>query len=136
MRRISKFVEGVWVGFLDEIGFVIFDPDIKNLYSTRTDGESVCLWVKNKPGWAYFNLEDIRPKLKANLPNVTQFARERMASFYFDWRCEVEGADSCDGFTESDEECDRLWEEHKNNKNYEDAMSDEDAYFNVLKDRV
>ncbi|MHB9102172.1 MAG: hypothetical protein ACYC2E_11725 [Sulfuricella sp.] len=87
MKNSPRFVEGVWVGFLDDIGFVVFDPDIKNLYSAdSTDGECICLWVKTKSGWAYFNIEDIRPKLKANLSNVTQFARELMANFYFAWK--------------------------------------------------
>lgn len=82
------FFDGVWIGKITEVGFIVFDPTIHNLYD---DDDAIALWVEKTTSWRYFDEDDARAKLRENLGRITDRDRSRVTRNYWRWRCEGRG---------------------------------------------
>ncbi len=83
-----RFFDGVWVGKITEVGYIVFDPTIHNLYD---DDDEIALWVEKRSSWQYYNEDEVRSQLRENLGCVTNSERARVARKYWCWRCDGHG---------------------------------------------
>lgn len=78
-KKTPKFYEGVWVGFLDHYGFVVFDPSSTHLYQN----EMVRLWVAAEKRAVYLVTKVVREQMRDNLSKVAESDRIRIAREYW-----------------------------------------------------
>lgn len=92
MAPKPQFVKYVWIGFMDGYGFIVFDPEIHNLYSNENGRKTICLWIREKKSWEYFDIEESRRELRANITRTTKADRDRISEEYWEWKCESAGS--------------------------------------------
>lgn len=88
----SKFVKGIWIGLLDDYGFVVFDPTVRNIFTHTAENSLVSLWLQNTKSISQFDVAVTRPILRKNASRVTDFDRQRIATIYWAWKCNTSGA--------------------------------------------
>lgn len=101
------FVDGVWVGKISGIGFVVYDSAIENLYSYEENPffseeglkeitTKISLWVYETRRRQYFEVVTARYELRSNIQLISESERYRIARAYHDWIHELlvdEGAE-------------------------------------------
>lgn len=87
MSPKPKFVNYVWVGYISDLEFVVFDPDVTNLYLWENGVQKISLWVEKASGWMHFDLEECKKELKQNLSPTKNEDRERVSNRYWSWKC-------------------------------------------------
>lgn len=83
MNKNAKLHDGVWVGILDEYGFVVYDPSIFNLYVE----DKISLWIERDNRRSYFSIKDVRKKLRKNLGLISDHERQRVVKHYWIFFC-------------------------------------------------
>lgn len=102
-------INGVWVGKLNDVGFVVYDPSIQNLYdygykrntsnfseiikgvfdayknSTELELTKISLWVYEKEMRQFFNVASVKEDLLANIEVVSDFHRKKISNSYHHW---------------------------------------------------
>lgn len=119
-----RFFDGVWIGKITEVGFIVFDPAIHNLYD---DDDAIALWVEKSTSWRYFDEDDARAKLRENLGRITDSDRSRVARNYWRWRCEGRGYTKEGYLRLKQEEADeKMIEQFFERQQFNDQPTDED----------
>ena len=102
-----RFIQGVWVGRLSDVGFVVYDLSISNLYeynhgnynfsdfwkrlvlSDRTELEEglekISLWVYESQKRQYFDVPSVKKDLRSNIHLISKFQRKKIANSYHHW---------------------------------------------------
>src|SRR5674476_43794 len=112
MMGKPRIIEGVWIGKLSDIGYVVYDPAIHNLYeydrekidlvdlswmfSDKRDDvlKKISLWVYELRVRQYFDVASVRNDLRSNIPLISEFNRRRIANSYHQWRYRASGCNT------------------------------------------
>ena len=121
------FSENVWVGFISEIGFVVFDPFIYNLFLWNKEQE-VCLWVLATQTRQYFIVSKAREMLRENLGKISIEVKQNAAIRYWIWFNKTSADSADEDIVGSYGIDDRLSVEWSSDKQAEDLMPDEEYY--------
>ena len=123
------FTNNVWVGYHLKFGFVVFDPNIHNLFNTWIYGpeREVTLWVLNQSVRKQFLVIDVTQELLPYLGKVSIETKQKISIFYWEW-FEIVSEPTEDYFVQNFDNDERLAIEWSNQKQNEDIMSDEEWY--------
>lgn len=110
-----RFIKSVWVGKLNESGFVVYDPGIQNLnlykkvydkYGNVDLNKTIVEVLNARPGegtikitlWVYESKERkqfdkllVKEELRENLNTIKEFDRHKIANAYLKWKYAVAG---------------------------------------------
>ncbi|HQX06010.1 MAG TPA: hypothetical protein PKZ19_04420 [Zoogloea sp.] len=134
-----RFFDGVWIGKITEVGFIVFDPTIHNLYD---DDDAIALWVEKCSSWRYFDEDDAKAKLRENLGRIADSDRSRVARNYWRWRCEGRGY-SKEGYLrlKQEEADEKLIEQFFERQQFteqpaDEELSPEEYYLRAVRERT
>lgn len=134
-----RFFDGVWIGKITEVGFIVFDPTIHNLYD---DDDAIALWVEKCSSWRYFDEDDAKAKLRENLGRIADSDRSRVARNYWRWRCEGRGY-SKEGYLrlKQEEADEKLIEQFFERQQFteqptDEELSPEEYYLKAVRERT